>query len=198
MTDLHNFKNKELLRRVAFIDCETGGLDPEKHSLLSVGIVLALPEGFQKFEIGIRHAEYYVQADALKVNGINLIEHEKSSVPPKAAVEKIIEFCSAHLLTDDRWLICGHNIHFDVGFLKPFFHSVGVDFEKYFSHRMIDTSSILRFLYFAGVLDADVSSSNKAFDHFKIEVEGRHTALGDALATCELFLKLTEVVVGSQ
>ena len=37
-------------------------------------------------------------------------------------------------------------------------------------------------------------SSDDAFDLFGIKVEGRHTALGDAVATAQLFMKLLNTV----
>jgi DNA polymerase-3 subunit epsilon len=69
-----------------------------------------------------------------------------------------------------------------------------VDFNQYFSHRMIDTASILHYLYLSGRLEQKVVSSDEAFAHFKIAVEGRHTALGDALATAQLFNCLLEIL----
>jgi DNA polymerase-3 subunit epsilon len=63
-------------------------------------------------------------------------------------------------------------------------------FDDYFSHRSIDTSSILHYLYLSGKLCSKITGSSEAFEHFGIEVHGRHTALGDAIATAELFNEL--------
>lgn len=53
-----------------------------------------------------------------------------------------------------------------------------------------DTSSILYYLYLAGHIKQKAISSDEAFDYFGIKVEGRHTAIGDAIATAKLFTKL--------
>jgi DNA polymerase III epsilon subunit-like protein len=45
-------------------------------------------------------------------------------------------------------------------------------------------------LYFTGKTDTKIVGSSEAFKHFDIEVRGRHTALGDAMATAELFTRM--------
>ena len=79
---------------------------------------------------------------------------------------------------------------FDVGFIKGMYSRTGVSFNKTFSHRVLDTHSILRYLFYTGVIDVDISSSAKAFQYFGVKVNDRHTALGDVIATVELFEKM--------
>jgi DNA polymerase-3 subunit epsilon len=85
-------------------------------------------------------------------------------------------------------------VHFDADFLRSFFTANNQDFSKYFSHRIIDTSSILHYLYLSGQIKQKAISSDEAFDLFDIKVEGRHTALGDAIATAKLFTKLLNLI----
>ena len=66
-------------------------------------------------------------------------------------------------------------------------------FGKVFSHRILDTYSILRYLYDSGRIDDKIESSAKAFSFFGINVEGRHTALGDAKATMQLYEKMLKM-----
>jgi len=106
------------------------------------------------------------------------------------AIEKILLFIGKHFPLHSKITISGHNVHFDVNFLKILFSQNKRDFNKYFSHRIIDTSSILYYLYLDGHMEKRAISSDEAFDFFEINVEGRHTALGDAVATAELFNKM--------
>lgn len=181
--------------QLLFVDAETGGLDPATASLLSVGLVI-WEEGIIKAqtEIFLKHEFMTISPEAIAVNKINLLEHLEKAIYPVDAAKAMLDFCSRHLSSPPPWVIGGHNIYFDLGFLRPFLKSQNYEWHEYFSHRAVDTSSILRFLFLSGILEEEIVSSNQAFEHFNIKVEGRHTALGDALATAELFNKLLTLV----
>ncbi len=92
--------------------------------------------------------------------------------------------------------MAGHNVGFDMAFVRQLFEKQGVSFAKYFSHRYIDTSSILQYIgirqNFSNKQLQQFSSSDRAFQNFGISVppEVRHTALADAAATAQLFTRL--------
>lgn len=180
--------------RLLFIDTETGGLDPNKHSLLSVALVVwENKQIIDSCEIFINDGILSVTKEALAVNNIDIETHKQTAISPSLAIEKILEYTSKHFPSQNKVTIAGHNVHFDVAFLKRMFEQNGHDIEKYYSHRIIDTSSVLHYLYIKGTLKEKVISSDAAFTHFYIKVDGRHTALGDAIATAELFSKLLEL-----
>ena len=177
--------------RLLFIDTETGGLNPNKHSLLSLGMVVW--ENMQIIdsqELFINDGILSVTEEALSVNRIDLEKHKLSAISPPEAIEKIISFTGKHLPGKEKITLAGHNVHFDAGFLKTLFSGNNRNFDDYFSHRIVDTSSILHYLYLAGRIKQKAVSSDDAFDLFGIEAEGRHTALGDAFATAKLFTVL--------
>jgi DNA polymerase III epsilon subunit-like protein len=64
-----------------------------------------------------------------------------------------------------------------------------------FSHRTVDTHSLMWALVVRGRLPPTVRGSDAAFAHFGIapDPDARHTALGDALATRELLLRLIDL-----
>jgi DNA polymerase III subunit epsilon len=184
-------KNTDMEDRLLFIDTETGGLDPNKHSLLSLGMVVWEDNKIvDSQELLINDGQLSVTKEALSINKINIEEHKKIAIPSAQAIEKIIAFISKHFPDQRKITIAGHNVHFDVNFLKLFFSRNKKDFSKYFSHRIIDTSSILYYLYLAGQIAQKAISSDAAFELFEVKVDGRHTALGDAIATAKLFTKL--------
>jgi DNA polymerase III subunit epsilon len=177
--------------RLLFIDTETGGLDPGIHSLLSLAMVVWEDmDIIDSQEILINDGILSLTEEALSVNKIDLEKHKHSAVSPPEAMEKILAFIGKHFPGQDRITLAGHNVHFDVNFLKFFFTHNNRNFSDYFSHRVIDTSSILYYLYLAGQLKQKAISSDKAFELFHIRVKGRHTALGDVVATATLFNKL--------
>ena len=177
-----------------FLDTETGGLDPRSHSLLSLGLVVGDgPAVRNSLEILVRHEPYVVSAGGLAVNRINLVEHSRAALDPPVALAVLEVFLDQHFPHRCQPVtLAGHNVGFDRAFLGAFLAGQGRALEPRFSHRTVDTHAIAAALRDAGRLPVDNLSSTALFAHFGIQVpdEKRHTALGDALATFELYWKL--------
>ena len=181
--------------KILFIDTETGGIDPASHSLLSLALVVWKElEVRASIEILVNDGVLNVTEKALEINGINLGEHKKKAVSPVLALQQLDQFLDIHFSRDEKIILGGHNINFDVNFLNVFLTRNGYNFQQRFSHRFVDTSSILFYLYLTGKIKRKLTASQDAFDYFGIPVPGRHTALGDALATAQLFSKLVSIL----
>lgn len=181
--------------KILFIDTETGGIDPASHSLLSLALVLWKElEVRASIEILVNDGVLNVTEKALEINGINLDEHRKKAVSPATALVMVHQFLDTHFPGDEKIILGGHNITFDVNFLNAFFTRGGHDFQRRFSHRFVDTSAILFYLYLTGKIKRKLTASQDAFDYFGITIQGRHTAMGDALATAQLFSKLINIL----
>lgn len=175
------------------IDTETGGLNPETDALLSVGLVDWCDGVIRRQrEILVDASGLRCDPKAMAVNGIDLEAHHAYSISREEAASVIQEFC----LPMGRPWICGHNVFFDVGFVRRLFTPDAL--RRCFSHRMIDTMQILAYLGHVGLIPDGIGKLDQAISHFGIVVpEGkRHTALADALATAELYTKLLTVVSG--
>lgn len=184
-------KNK-IGERLLFIDTETGGINPTKHSLLSIGLAVweKKNEIIDSTEILIKHDDYIITSTAQSINKFDRKIHEISAVSSSKAISLLLDFCRMYFDNDSLIPLAGHNTQFDVGFLKIFLKSNRRSFNELFSHRIIDTYTLLRSLYYAGKISEDISSSAQAFSYFDLKVDGRHTAKGDALATAKLYSKL--------
>ena len=181
--------------KILFIDTETGGIDPASHSLLSLALVVWKElEVRASIEILVNDGVLNVTEKALEINGINLSEHKKKAVSPVLALQQVDQFLDHHFSRDEKIILGGHNINFDVNFLNVFLTRNGYNFQQRFSHRFVDTSSILFYLYLTGKMKRKLTASQDAFDYFGITVPGRHTALGDAVATAQLFSKLVSIL----
>ncbi len=178
--------------RLLFIDTETGGLDPQKHSLLSIGVVVwdALEGELFADEYFVRSEKYIVTKTAARLNHFDEGSQQKSALEPDCVVEKLIEIKGEYFGEYPSIPLAGHNVSFDIQFIKMMFSSCGRSFEKLFSHRSVDTYSIIKFLSDCEFLPDEINSSAKAFKYFSITVNGRHTALGDARATMQLYSKM--------
>jgi DNA polymerase-3 subunit epsilon len=188
--------------KILFCDTETGGLDPHKHSLLSVafviwedGIIKASKEWFIDLPV------YNIDPKAIKVNQIDFAKLPETTKPSKI-LDEYISFLKDNGFTKDEFPsnLAGHVINFDIAFLKTYlFNDDKNEFDSAFDHHMIDTSYILRFLYQAGKLPEDLSSFFKATDYFKIgDPKKRHTALADAIDTANLYTELLKLFPGNR
>jgi len=177
-----------------FLDTETGGLDSGQHSLLSMGLVVG-DEGVVRhsMEILIKHEAYVVSAGGLKVNRIDLVQHDAAALGAVEVLAVLDVFLQQYFpCAKEPITLVGHNVAFDRDFLGVFLAEQGRPLEPRFSHRLIDTHSIASALRDAGKLALPNLSSSALFAHFGIQIpeDKRHTALGDALGTFELYWKL--------
>ena len=181
--------------KILFIDTETGGLDPNSHSLLSLGMVV-WDNYFitSSKEIFINDGILNATEEALNINKIDLDFHKLVAISPKEAIEQIKTFIQENFNSDEKVTLAGHNINFDVNFLKKCFHNENYEFNKYFSYRTIDTSAILHYLYLGGVINHKAISLDQACNLFGINIPNRHTALDDTVATANLFTKLLKML----
>jgi len=183
--------------RYLYLDTETGGLDSRSHSLLSIGLVVGDGNVVKdSIELFIKHEPYVVTGGGMKVNRIDLARHHDTALAPQQALEALEDFLALHFPPEEHIVLVGHNIAFDRAFLGTFLEANGKDLEPRFSHRTVDTHTIAAFLRDAGRLQVEKLSTTALFAHFGIHVpeDKRHTALGDALATFELYWKLVELL----
>lgn len=180
-----------MTQRIIVMDTETGGLDPQKHSLLQIGLMVCEDGAvLDKIRINVTHDKYVTTPYALELNGIDLSTHEGPR--PKEAVEQVINFVKKHFTNPAQ--VLGHNVSFDVGFLKVLFKKAEVDYDSVFSYRLLDTSSIARFLVFSGVIPSGGSLEQLA-NQFGIPFNPKklHDALVDCEVTYQLILEMTKL-----
>lgn len=179
------------------IDTESGGLNPNEHSILSLGATTLPVRETGDFEVIIREDNVVTEAEALSVNKMSLDWINENGKTPSEAVELFESYLLANFSNQDQPIVvAGHNTWFDVAFLKRLYRLADRSYPRRLSHRLIDTSSIVQFLRYTGKITLTTGSSDEVFDYFGIEVleKDRHTALGDAKATAHLIETLSEFV----
>lgn len=171
-------------------DTETGGLGPDV-SLLTAHLMI-LDSGFRILEelpLAIKPDNhiYHVTAEALKINKINLIEHEAASISSGKAGELFLDLIKRHSDNGKNKLIpLGHNVIFDMEKLYDNILNKKTA-QTFVSYRVLDTGSAGRFLITCGALPSDISGSLESYvKHFKISPGEYHTARGDILMTVEV------------
>lgn len=164
MTEVHNKKidlrvwllvmlNKGLLIEMYIgFDCETTGTDPSTCQLLTVSfcVLSAEMERVDSLNLSLRSdTGYHVFPDAMRVNKIDIVNHHESALSLDNARRILLEFLNKHKGAFTM-IPVGHNIQFDIGFLKGSGLMTGEEIRKYFSFGMIDTMVVSQFMKLCG------------------------------------------------
>jgi len=159
----------------AVIDTETTGLNKKEDKILSIAAVkikkIKIVDIYNVFvDAGIAIPE-----ESKKFHGIDN-EHLKDK-------PKLIEIFPDFLKFLKNTIIVGHHIRFDVGMIN-------IELEKIYGAKLpnytIDTGQLYNFL-----TDTEEKASlDYLMKEFHVKCEDRHSALGDAIATAEVFIKI--------
>ncbi|MBY0376697.1 3'-5' exonuclease [Patescibacteria group bacterium] len=167
---------------LAFLDMEMTGLNPMKHEIIEIGVVITRPdlEIIEEFELKVK-PEHIEDADkiSLKVNNYDPKNWE-GAISLKEAINILnskVKDC----------IMVAHNVSFDAMFLEVAFAKLGIVNTMHY-HRL-DTVSIA-WAKLHREPDLEHFSLREMCVRFGIENTRAHTALSDARATYELYKKL--------
>ena len=174
------------------IDCETTGLRPNFHQILTVGVVLAEIKPcslniLDERHFFIKHEQYNVSKTAMRINNINLTEHHEIGILPSLFCKRIDDFILSNDLKNTSLL--GHNLHFDLNFLKALFTN-----EKHlipFCTKKEDTRYLWEGLKRKGIINPNLNSKlGTIAGHFGIDYQKAHDALADCHITANVYHKM--------
>ncbi len=164
------------MKHLLFLDIETTGLNPEKAELIELSAIRVsadFTEELEKFDELVRPEEK-IPPFITRLTGIS-----DNMVAQARDVSQIREEFKKFLRPSD--IICGHNIQFDIGFLR----------EKGFDvpNEGLDTFPLSNVL----LPDEPSYSLEVLAKRFQIEHRDAHRALADVQANIDLFLELKKV-----
>lgn len=175
-----------------FVDVETGGLDHARHPLTQVALVAVdrdLAE-VEAMEVKVRFDAARAEPEALAINGHDPATWERDAVPLAEAMRRAAAFLRAHASVTVRHaggerpvaLLAGHNVAFDVGFLRAAERETGVRLPA--SRHALCTVSLALWESALGGAPAPRSYSLADLaDHYLLEHRPSHEALADARAS---------------
>lgn len=169
-----------------FLDSETGGLGLDK-SLLTLCLEVLTQEDLMAgkkgdsllLELKPDDEVYCLTAQGMKVNAIDLLEHDKQAISYTKGGELLYAFLYTHSLGARKILTpVGHGVDGDIRHIQDKLISKK-SWDKFCTHRYLDTSSVCKYLQAIGKLEASLTGSLESLKHY-LELEGRsHTADGD-------------------
>jgi DNA polymerase-3 subunit epsilon len=162
------------------LDTETTGLDPREDELIAIGAVrivngrILLPETFDTL-IDPRRP---VSPESTRIHGLS-----RSMLDGQPGIEQVLPRFAR--FAEDTVLV-GHNVAFDMRFLAEKEAATGVRLAQ----PVLDT------LLLSPVVHPEHQdhSLEAIAGRLGVSVVGRHTALGDALVTAEVFVRLLRLL----
>jgi DNA polymerase III alpha subunit (gram-positive type) len=177
---------------IAF-DCETGGLDSQVNSLLTVYFIV-FDRNFKvlgELDLKIKPDKgqnYVLTGEAMGINKIDIAEHDKIAITLSQAKSDLYNFLQAHNPDGKTKLIpVGHNVYFDEEFVCAHLISKG-NWHKFCSYRRLDTGVALQFMKLTKMIPVDVSGSLQSIvEFFNIPKSGDyHDAKVDTVLTVKV------------
>lgn len=155
----------------AIIDIETTGLRPQSDKITEIAIYIHDGNRIVNEYATLIHPEKTIP---YFISGLTGITNEMVEGAPRfyEVAKEIIELTENHIFV-------AHNARFDYNFIKEEFKRLGYHFKR----DIFDTVKLSRRL----IPGLKSYSLGKLCNHLDIDVNNRHRAAGDALATAKLF-----------
>lgn len=179
------------MKKASFIvfDVETGGFSNVKNPITQIAFMVIDSVTFkerERVEFFIKpYDDLVIGAEALEATGLKMSEINKG-LEKEEAVEIIIDLLKKSMPNNhpsNKPTMIGHNVSFDIGFLKSLFERCKKDLMKYIQPTSLDTLAMTRIAY-------PESSSYKLKNICKevgINLKNAHNAMPDVIATTKLF-----------
>ena len=181
-------------------DCETTGLE-QNCNLLTLCLVI-LDNNLNQIDmlnISLKQDDgYTIFPEALVINKINLIEHHNNSTTLSESRIKLFNFLNLNK-TFFNLIPIGHNLKFDIDFIKKSGLLTELEYNNYISCNFIDTITIAQFLKLSGKLHPKQSISlvnlcNIDKLNLKIDKTQEHSAEYDTKMTISLLKSFVDLI----
>jgi DNA polymerase III epsilon subunit-like protein len=198
MDNKYNNNNNKYNNKYIAFDCETTGIH-DKCDLLTVSFLILDSELNEKDSLNIslkQNNGYYIYPEALEINKIDIINHHQTSMDLIDARKKLLGFLNKNKMLYNLIPI-GHNIAFDINFIKKSGLLKEEEYSNFISCNVIDTLTIAQFLKLCGKINEKQSLSLiNLCSNYKIKrtKELEHSSEYDIKMTIQLLKLFTNIV----
>jgi DNA polymerase III epsilon subunit-like protein len=194
---------------ILFVDAETTGLDPIRHRIIQISAdFYSDEEKIDSFSCRISYNEpesisrYMfrgaVDVGAYLVNGQRFVVTSTIGSTPISESEAIMHFANFLLglkEKHDKFNVGGHNIHFDVSFLKATCERHNIDgIEQLIGYRYVDVAAIGLMLNDAELIKLDKVNSENLAKFFSLEYAKKHDAIIDNEVTAKTYFAMKNLI----
>jgi len=169
-------------------DVETTGLDCNHHEMCSLAAVI-LDDNFNFKAKGHMNLmpDHWDRAEkrALEINGVDPKTWKATHSSNAESVDKMVAFVDKNTKKKEKVIPMGHNVKFDIGFLKALFKKTGQPW-RFYDRREVDTMQLMDFWRITTGEDIRDFRLGACCKHFGIETPNAHNASADAIATMRL------------
>ncbi len=172
------------------VDIETGGVDPEKHAMLELAIVLLnweagyLSPGTVHFWAVQPHETLELDSSSLGINRIDPFDPNRKAIEESEVLRSCFRIVRKATKNNDcsRAILTAHNAHFDRSFLTVASRRHEIKRDPFHLFSVLDTVALGALAYGHTVLEEVCNRAGIAFDK-----ENAHSARYDAEVTAKLF-----------
>lgn len=190
------------MKKILWFDTETTGTDPSRHGLLTIsGMVEIDGKIMEEFDFRTRpFPDQDIKPEALLVNGLTV--HTIAAFPePRETYAELARVFDRHINRydkTDKFYPAGHNVRFDIDFLKQFFVNNGNQyFGSYLKYQALDTMCLAHGLFHAGVISPPDFKLATLCAYFNIPLDA-HKSMDDIRASRELAKKMFDLIKGDR
>ena len=168
----------------AFMDCEFGGLDPEKHDITEVAVILT---DYRLAELGSGEWKIAARADRISPEAAEISGYTPEAWKDAPPLRQVLTEIGRLLPEGPAKVVpAGQNVRMDVMFLERGYRSCGIPYP--FDYHVIDLATLFyTWSLVAGEPVPALSLRQAALSAGLIEGGVPHRAMADARLTLETF-----------
>lgn len=170
-------------------DVETGGFDYNLHPITQIALMTidaSTLKEIDRYETFVKpYDDLIITKDALRVTGLK-ISDINSGIEKRELVKNLTAYFKKSMpnnRSENRPVMIGHNVQFDLGFLFNIFESCKSDVYSHISDTSICTMALSKQAF----PNASSLKLEKVCEEAGLVLKDAHKAMNDVIATAELF-----------